>query len=346
MIDIEGVELNPDDIRRLSHPWVGGVILFRRNFQSVEQLIALTRSIRALRTPALLIGVDHEGGRVQRFREGFTHVPPMARLGALYDVGDHERAFRMARECGWLLASELRACGVDFSFAPVLDLDYGHSSVIGDRAFHADPQVVSDLAQQFIQGLDQAGMANVVKHFPGHGFVSADSHLDLPVDTRRWEEIEARDLVPFRRLIGHGVVGVMPAHICFQQIDPQPCGFSKKWLRHILRDQLGFQGAVLSDDMMMQGAVAQYPLIGERVDAALEAGCDLVLICNRPDQVDEVLASRMPDMTPVHEVHLMRLRGRGEKDWQSLHNNKHYLQVKAAVLHLHDATTSHEEWLG
>jgi beta-N-acetylhexosaminidase len=345
MIDIAGTELTLEDKRRLCHPWVGGVILFRRNFSSVAQLCALTREIHALRKPHLLIGVDHEGGRVQRFREGFTHIPPMRRLGEVYDTGDCERALRLAKEAGWLLASELRASGVDFSFAPVLDLDYGTSSVISDRAFHSDPQVVTELAKAFIAGLHQAGMAHVVKHFPGHGYVKADSHLELPEDDRSLAEIQAADWQPFKALIESGALAVMPAHIRFTQVDDEPVGFSKVWLQDLLRGALGFQGAIISDDMMMQGAVQRYPDIRERVSKAIEAGCDLVLVCNNPQQVDVLLEDCVQPATPLHELHLLRLRGQGQLDWATLQVNKHYVQVAAAMHHLHKPLKTGEEWV-
>ena len=261
MLDIEGKSLNDADRERLSHPLTGGVILFSRNYESPRQLEALTAEIHRLRNPPLLIAVDHEGGRVQRFREGFTRLPPMRSLGTLWD--HHPlRAKHLARDAGYVLASELRAHGVDMSFTPVLDLDFGNSAVIGDRAFHADPQAVGELAGALLEGLALAGMASCGKHFPGHGFIAADSHTDVPVDTRSYEQIEAADLVPFRTLMAHGLSSVMPAHVIYPAVDDRPAGFSKVWLAQILRDQLNFEGVIFSDDLSMEGARVAGDIVG------------------------------------------------------------------------------------
>jgi hypothetical protein len=226
MLDVAGTELTDDDRRRLAHPLVGGVILFSRNYRDPAQLAALTAEIHALKSAPLLIGVDHEGGRVQRFREGFTRLPPMRAFGEIWN--DHpQRARELARETGYVLASELRAHGVDFSFAPVLDLDYGASSVIGDRSFHADPHAVFQLGQAVMLGMKDAGMAACGKHFPGHGFVKADSHVAIPVDERTLADITIADLVPFRLMIEAGLAAVMPAHVIYPQVDEQPAGFSR-----------------------------------------------------------------------------------------------------------------------
>lgn len=290
IIDIAGLTLSKHDKRRLKHPLVGGMILFARNWQSREQLTALCHSIKKVRKD-LLICVDHEGGHVQRFKtDGFTHLPPMRALGELWlqdgKAGEGSgamRATRAATACGYVLGAELRACGVDLSFTPVLDLDYGESSVIGSRAFARDPRVVSLLAKSLMHGLLQSGMANCGKHFPGHGFVKADSHTDVPVDQRSLKAILADDARPYDWL-GTALTSVMPAHVIYPKVDARPAGFSNKWLGDILRGQLRFNGAVFSDDLSMAGARV---LDGQPVSpteaalAALNAGCDMVLLCNQ-----------------------------------------------------------------
>jgi len=288
IIDIAGLTLTKIDRQRLKHPLVGGLILFARNWQNREQLTSLCRSIKKVRQD-LLICVDHEGGRVQRFKtDGFTHLPPMRALGELWHgqgaPGEGVlRATRAATACGYVLGAELRACGVDLSFTPVLDLDYGASSVIGDRAFDADPRVVSLLAKSLMHGLLQSGMANCGKHFPGHGFVKADSHLDIPVDKRSLKSILKDDAAPYSWL-GSALSSVMPAHVIYPKVDTRAAGFSSRWLGDILRGQLGFTGAVFSDDLSMAGARV---IEGQSVNStqaavvALNAGCDLVLLCNQ-----------------------------------------------------------------
>lgn len=282
IIDIAGLTLGKDDRRRLKHPLVGGLILFARNWKDRKQLSALCADIKSLR-PDLLICVDHEGGRVQRFRsDGFTHLPTMRALGEQW-MQDQLAATNAATACGYVLGAELRACGVDFSFTPVLDLDYGESSVIGDRAFGRDPRVVTLLAKSLMHGLLQSGMANCGKHFPGHGFVKADSHTDIPVDKRSLKAILADDAAPYEWL-NTTLTSVMPAHVIYPKVDARPAGFSEKWLTFILRGQLGFGGAIFSDDLSMEGARI---LDGEKVSytqaaiAALNAGCDMVLLCNQ-----------------------------------------------------------------
>jgi beta-N-acetylhexosaminidase len=292
MLDVVGTALTADDIRRIRHPLTGGVILFARNYDNRAQLTALTAAIHEAR-PGVLIAVDHEGGRVQRFKtDGFTKLPPMRKLGELWDR-DVLEATRAATDIGFVLAAELRACGVDLSFTPVLDLDYGESGVIGDRAFHRDARVVTLLAKSLNHGLSLAGMANCGKHFPGHGFVKADSHVAIPVDERGLKQILADDAAPYDWL-GMSLAGVMPAHVIYPEVDRHPAGFSKKWLS-ILRNDMGFQGVVFSDDLSMEGASVAGDVI-DGANAALEAGCDMVLICNSPDKADQLLAGLKRNM--------------------------------------------------
>ncbi len=286
MVDVGGLTLTAEDKEVLAHPDVGSVILFSRNVDTPTQIAELTAAMRAVR-PELWIAVDQEGGRVQRFREGFTRLPPMRQFGHQYDQ-DPVAALAAAKACGELMAREVRAVGVDFSFAPVLDLDVGVSGVIGDRAFHTDPAAATALVRAFMQGMKTAGMMTIGKHFPGHGSVAADSHFALPVDDRSWAEIDAYDLQPFRAL-ARELDGIMPAHVVYPQVDPLPAGFSSFWLKTVLREQLGFQGLIFSDDLCMEGA-AGVGSMAERKALALEAGCDVVLICNNRDAVFGVLS--------------------------------------------------------
>lgn len=286
MLDVTGLTLSEADIRRIAHPLTGGVILFARNFDDRAQLCGLTKQIREVRDD-IIIAVDHEGGRVQRFKtDGFTHLPAMAQLGALWDK-DVLLATRAATAVGYVLAAELRACGVDFSFTPVLDLDFGTSAVIGNRAFHRDPRVVTLLAKSLNHGLLLAGMANCGKHFPGHGFVAADSHLEVPIDERPLDTILSDDARPYGWL-GLSLAAVMPAHVIYPKVDSQPAGFSRAWLQDILRGKLGFNGVIFSDDLSMQGASVAGNVVSS-AQAALAAGCDMVLICNSPDKADQLL---------------------------------------------------------
>jgi beta-N-acetylhexosaminidase len=300
MIDIAGTALADIDRERMCDPRVGGVILFTRNYASPQQLRELCAEIHALRQPALLIAVDHEGGRVQRFREGFSPLPAMRELGELWD-SNPRAATESARLIGKLLASELLACGVDFSFTPVLDLDWGPSGVIGDRAFHSDPRAVIELAGALIEGLRAAGMGSCGKHFPGHGWVAADSHVAIPVDERTLEDM-APDLEPYRRL---KLGGVMPAHVIYPEVDSRPAGFSPVWLKK-LREEFGFDGVIFSDDLSMEGAAVAGDTVA-RVEAAWAAGCDMLLLCNAPDKVDEVLARWHPAPEPVRSARIARL---------------------------------------
>jgi len=307
VVDVQGLHLTDAERRRLRHPLVGGVILFARNYQSPGQLRALTDEIHACRTPPLLVAVDHEGGRVQRFREGFSAIPAMRTLGERWDQ-DVLAACREATDIGRKMGEELRAVGVDFTFAPVLDLDWGRSSVIGTRAFHSDPRVVAMLARCLTHGLLLAGMANCGKHFPGHGFADADSHVAMPVDERSLDEILADDAAPYAWL-GAALTAVMPAHVIYPQVDRKPAGFSKRWLQTILRRRLGFDGLIFSDDLTMEAATVAGGITA-RATAALKAGCDMVLVCNRPDLADELLASLEPPANPHLQRRLDALRPR------------------------------------
>ena len=300
MIDVGGIELSAFDRERLMHPLVGGLILFARNYASPEQLARLTAEVHALRSPPLLIAIDHEGGRVQRCRAGFTRLPPMRALGKLWEREPQE-ALNAAQAIGYVLATDLRHCGVDLSFTPVLDLDWGRSGVIGDRSFHAEPAIVTALARALIDGLHGAGMSACGKHFPGHGWALADSHVALPVDQRSLAEL-ALDLEPYRHL---HLDAVMPAHVIYPQVDARPAGFSPVWIA-ILREQLGFSGVIFSDDLSMHGASVAGAMV-ERASAAWAAGCDLLLVCNAPDAVGEVLEGWQPPFDAQRSARVARL---------------------------------------
>ncbi|MGE8687873.1 MAG: beta-N-acetylhexosaminidase [Achromobacter sp.] len=328
MVDVAGYALTKEEKKRLRHPLVGGVILFARNFQNRRQLTALTRQIHKARKEPLLILVDHEGGRVQRFREdGFTPLPAMRELGALWER-DPLLAMRLATEAGYVLAAELRACGVDMSFTPVLDLDYGVSKVIGNRAFHRDPRVVAMLSRALIQGLQLAGMSACGKHFPGHGFVEADSHHEIPVDERPLERILEEDGAPYGWLGDAILPSVMPAHVIYPKVDRHPAGFSKRWVRDILRKRLGYDGVVFSDDLTMEGASVAGDILA-RANAALGAGCDMVLVCNRPDLADDLL-SRLEFEHPAESVaRIRRLMPRfAAPDWDTLQAETRYQNAR------------------
>ena len=326
MLDIAGTELTETDRVRLSHPLVGGVILFARNYASPAQLAELTAAIHALRYPSLLIAVDQEGGRVQRFRDGFTRLPPMRTLGEIHDTNP-DRARYLTSQAGYVLAAELKACGADLSFTPVLDLDYGQSCVIGDRAFHREPQVVADLACALMSGLQSAGMAAVGKHFPGHGAIRADTHVETAIDTRSYTGIEKEDLISFRRVIDAGLPGIMAAHVVYPAIDQHPAGFSGEWLQRILRQDLGFEGCIFSDDLGMQAA-RNYGSITRRAEQALQAGCDMVLVCNDPDAADELLGSLQWEFSAVSMARLERMRGQHMiHSMAQLHKMERFLQA-------------------
>jgi beta-N-acetylhexosaminidase len=297
-IDVAGVELLPGEREKLAHPLVGGVILFTRNYDNTDQLKVLVKSIKAVRRPALLVAVDQEGGRVQRFRNGFTVLPPPRVYGDLYDR-DKEAGLNASRCAGFLIAAELRAVGVDISFAPVLDVGTIESTVIGDRAFHRDPVIVSEMARAYIEGMNIGGMKATGKHFPGHGSVAEDSHICLPRDDRPWSEIDRCDLLPYRRL-SMLLHGVMTAHVNYPDLDDQLPTYSTFWLRTILRQDIGFKGLIFSDDLNMDGAKIKGGPV-QRVAAALAAGCDMALMCNNPDDVDLVLDRlefKLPRNTP------------------------------------------------
>lgn len=328
IVDIQGTSLSPDEVKRLQHPLVGGVILFSRNFTDRAQLTALCAQINALRSPQLLIAVDHEGGRVQRFQsDGFTHLPAMRELGKLFDESPEE-AVTAAQAIGFLLASELRACGVDLSFTPVLDLDYGHSEVIGSRSFHRDAEIVARLAEGLIHGLDKAGMAACGKHFPGHGAVEADSHVAVPVDERMLAEMVDEDMVPYRWLSGTMLDAIMPAHVIYTEVDHQPAGFSPQWLQRILRQALGYNGVVFSDDLCMEGA-AVAGTIAQRAQAALGAGCDMVLVCNQPEWADELLEQLDYDMPVQAQDRICALKpNQFSMTWDELQQDEFYQQAQ------------------
>lgn len=336
MLDVLGTTLTPEDVARLRHPATGGVILFARNFANRVQLTELVQAIHAVRDEPLLVAVDHEGGRVQRFRDdGFTALPSMSRLGDLWDA-DPLTALRSAADVGYVLAAELRSCGVDLSFTPVLDLDYGHSEVIGTRAFHRDPQVVAQLARALIQGLAAGGMAACGKHFPGHGYAAADSHHALPIDDRPLEAILTRDAAPYAWLSDLILPAVMPAHIVYTQVDTNPAGFSRVWISTILRQQLGYDGMVFSDDLTMEGASGAGDIVA-RARAALEAGCDMVLVCNRPDLADQLLPALSTRMSQASQDRLRRLRPtQPAPDWEELQTLVRYRRARDTVLHLNE----------
>lgn len=328
MVDVEGLSLTDHERERLRHPLVGGVILFARNFSDRIQLTALCDEIHAARDEPLLIAVDHEGGRVQRFRDdGFTAIPAMRTLGTLWET-DTQLAQRLASDAGYVMAAELRACGIDFSFTPVLDLDYGLSEVIGTRAFHSDPIVVTALARALILGLSSAGMAACGKHFPGHGAVAADSHHAIPVDERERDEIVHADAAPYTWLGDLVLPSVMPAHVIYPEVDNQPAGFSKVWIQQILRGEMAYDGVVFSDDLTMEGATVAGDILA-RAQAALSAGCDMVLVCNRPDMADDLLARLhvTPDARSVQRIQSLMPTSVAPV-WNALQLNKRYQDAR------------------
>lgn len=318
MLDLDSFEMSPEEKEMLRHPLVGGVILFTRNFSSVEQITSLIKEIHQLREPHLLVAVDHEGGRVQRFREGFSALPAVGHFGDIYKHNP-KRAHQLSETAGWLMAAELRAIGVDFSFAPVLDVDYGKSTVIGDRAFHQDSQVITELAHAYTIGMHDAGMAATGKHFPGHGAVTADSHVDIPVDDREYNEIYAHDILPFKRMIHHGIAAIMPAHVIYSKVDKLPAGFSEVWLKDILRKRLAFQGVIFSDDLDMKGASVVGEQYVDRAEKALSAGCDMVLVCNNREGALNVVDNLSGHNDPVSHLRLARMHGKHDATMKALH---------------------------
>ena len=339
-LDVVSLELNTEDCRRILHPLTGGVILFGRNFANRQQLTKLTGAIKKLR-PDVLISIDHEGGRVQRAKsDGFTHLPAMRKLGELWGVKNKSShpaesaaiAMAAATACGYVLAAELRACGVDFSFTPVLDLDFGRSGVIGDRSFGRDPQIVFALSKSLNEGLRLAGMANCGKHFPGHGWAEADSHVAIPVDERPLKEILNDDAKPYEWL-DLSLSSVMPAHVIYPKVDKNPAGFSKIWLHSILREELGFEGVIFSDDLSMEGASVAGSVV-KGAEMALDAGCDAVLICNRPDLADQLLSKLKISKAKLSESanRLNRLMPKcSALSWDELQDQAEYQHAKGLL---------------
>lgn len=329
MLDIDGLSLTPAERDLLREPAVGGVILFARNYESPDQVADLVADIRALRSPPLLVAVDYEGGRVQRFHEGFTTIPAMRRIGHEYDE-DPDTAVKLARNTGWLIGSELRASGIDLCFAPCVDLDWGVSEVIGDRAFHSSPDVVGELAAEFSRGLRSAGMAAVAKHFPGHGAVVADSHEKLPVDRREYGDV-LDDMRPYDKLITNGLAaGVMVAHIIFHEMDEMPASLSPFWIERELRRRLGFGGAVFTDDLSMK-ATSAYGSMRQRAKRALGAGCDMVIVCNDRSASESVVTAFADYSDPLSLVRLARLHGTGQVLRETLRASEQW-QVATAEL--------------
>jgi beta-N-acetylhexosaminidase len=315
MIDVAGTELSSADRELLAHPLVGGVILFSRNYRDPDQLCALVASIHEIRSPALLVAVDQEGGRVQRFREGFTRLPPVRVIGHQYDM-DRERGKQLAEASGWLMAAEMRAVGVDISFAPVLDLAWGVSEVIGDRAFHSDPAAVTDLGRAYARGMRMAGMEATMKHFPGHGAVVADSHFKLPIDRRRYADLR-EDMLAFEHLANWGVCSVMMAHVVYADVDQWPASLSEFWIKQVLRGEFNFRGAVFCDDLSMAAAAVAGDMPA-RLRRALDCGCDMVPICNDRESVLRVLESFGDYQNPPAQLRLTRLHGRQQSDLSTL----------------------------
>jgi beta-N-acetylhexosaminidase len=334
MLDLVGPTLTVEEREMLRHPQTGGVILFTRNYVSIDQLRELINDIHAIRKPRLLIGVDQEGGRIQRFRQGFTRLPALRRLGQIYDH-DCSRALKLADYAGWLMAAEVGSVGIDFSFTPILDLDRGISDVIGDRALHCAPQAVAELAHSYMTGMRRAGMAAIGKHFPGHGAVKEDSHDALPVDGRRLADIFTEDLLPFERMIHYGLAGIMPAHVVYSQADSQPAGYSSYWLRDVLRQRLGYEGAIFSDDLSMKGA-GQAGDYGQRAAAALSAGCDMVLVCNNPNGAAMALNYLGSYEAPASHVRLTRLHRQRKVSPDALRRSDSWRIAEQAVRSIDD----------
>lgn len=320
MLDFDGIELSAEERELLQHPLTGGVILFSRNYESIEQLEQLIKAIRQSTSNEILISVDHEGGRVQRFRSEFTELPAIATLS------EQDHSEQKSYRHGWLMAAEVRAMGIDFSFAPVLDINYGVSEVIGDRAFNEDPQIISLLATEYIKGMRDAGMASTGKHFPGHGAVTEDSHHEIPKDSRSREEIWNADIIPFADLITAGLDAVMPAHVIYSEIDDMPAGFSKYWLQQILREQLKFDGVIFSDDLTMEGASVMGGYT-ERAEAAMEAGCDMILVCNNRKGAIEVIDNAKINQSEKSAKRLNRMKGQSFMNRSALLESKRWAET-------------------
>jgi len=334
MLDLRGVELEDVERDLLMHPLTGGVILFSRNYVDAKQISLLCSEIHAMRSPPLLIAVDQEGGRVQRFHGQFTLLPPCQCFGTIHDENPL-RGLELAAQAGWLMAVELLAVGVDFSFAPVLDLARSISHVIGDRAFHRKPDTATVLAKRFMHGMKEAGMSAVGKHFPGHGSVREDSHHDIPVDKRRFEDIAMSDLIPFERMISAGLAAIMPAHVVYPELDDKPAGYSGRWLQEVLRKQLDFQGVIFSDDISMAAAGVAGTYL-DRTRAALNAGCDMVLICNNQEAVGEVIDELEYVPHPATQARLMRMHGRSSfESLLDLHKEEKWQLVSKTIASLY-----------
>jgi len=322
MLDVAGLTLTQAEKEKINHPNTGAVILFSRNYQNPEQVTELINAIRAARNGDILIAVDQEGGRVQRFQQGFTRLPP---------ASSYAQSPELAEPAGWLMAAELLAVGVDFSFAPVLDIDCGVSEIIGNRSFSTDPALATRLSSLFRKGMNEAGMAATGKHFPGHGAVALDSHLTLPVDERELDSIRAKDLLPFKQLIAEGLEGIMPAHVVYPKIDPNPAGFSPFWIQQILRKELNFNGTVFSDDLSMEGAasVGDFP---ERARLAQLAGCDMILVCNNPAAAEQVLDALPITHDPVREQRLRRMQGKPQMNREQLMQSEKWQQLSTLII--------------
>ncbi|HEX6549074.1 MAG TPA: beta-N-acetylhexosaminidase [Gammaproteobacteria bacterium] len=337
MVDIEGYTLSAEDREILAHPLIGGVILFTRNYADPQQLLALTDELHGLRNPPLLVAVDHEGGRVQRFRAQFTELPPARLCGTLYDQ-DSALGLRFTEQVAWLMAAELRAAGVDMSFAPVVDIDSGVSSVIGDRALHRDAAVVGELARAWLLGMRRAGMAACAKHFPGHGAVAGDSHTMLPVDVRSLEEIRSCDLKPYERLMRVDLPAVMMAHVVYSEVDDIPASLSPYWIGQELRERLGFNGAVFCDDLSMRGAAGVGDYVA-RARAALAAGCDMLPVCNNRAGVVAILDALNDRDDPGRQWRLVRLHGRGHFSRDDLIAGREWRDARAELARYHGSDT-------
>lgn len=321
MIDLEGYTLNQSEKQKINHPNTGAVILFSRNYSCPEQISKLIQSIRDARSGDILIAVDQEGGRVQRFQSGFTRLPPVAAFA---------RHPELAESAGWLMAIELIAVGIDFSFAPVLDIDCGVSEIIGNRSFSQDPALATQLSSRFRQGMKTAGMAATGKHFPGHGAVALDSHLTLPVDDRELETIREKDLLPFKQLISEGLEAIMPAHVVYPKVDSLPAGFSSIWIKQVLRSELNFDGTIFSDDLSMEGAVTMGNF-SQRAELALQAGCDMVLVCNNPTAADEVLSNLPVTQNKRRQQRLSNMLAKQQLTREQLLKSEKWQQVSKQI---------------